>query len=207
MSLHACWSCKGPVEASAFCPTCGAIQPPQRDQSLFEFLGLPPSYGVDPQALEAACLRLQQQFHPDKFATQADTARRYAMEYATRLNEAKQILSAPLQRAIYLLEQLGGTASHASGGGQDPMFLMEVMELRERLEELDAESETVWDKLEALKHEVTALAEEEIAALSSGFAKQDGDPEWWVVLARHIDRLRYHTKFLEEVDRFEERLF
>ncbi|MEG3638565.1 Fe-S protein assembly co-chaperone HscB [Magnetococcus sp. PR-3] len=207
MSAHACWSCKGPVDGTAFCPTCAAIQPPKPNENLFEFLGLPQGYEVDLQALEAACLRLQQQFHPDKFAVQADTARRFAMEYATRLNEAQQILKSPLQRAIYLLDVLGGEATTESGGSQDPMFLMEVMELREQLEDLDDEADDVWDRLEALKDEVGRLAGDEISDLTSAFAKQDGDADWMVVIARHIDRLRYHTKFLEEVDRFEERLF
>nr|CRH04279.1 Putative hscB: Fe-S protein assembly co-chaperone Hsc [Candidatus Magnetococcus massalia] len=205
--VRSCWSCKGPLESAFFCPTCEAIQPPDPAQDHFAFFELERGFEVDLERLESRFHELQQLFHPDRFAVESAKARRFSLEQATRLNEGRQTLQDPLLRAEYLLKLLAGDAEIDAKGAQDPAFLMEVIELRETLEELDPEADDIWDRIEALRDEVSALAAQEIEQLKGAFGRYDGDSQWHTVMARHTDRLRYHRKFLEEVDRLEERLF
>src|SRR3954470_14377738 len=73
----------------------------------FALLGLPPSFHVDAEALEQAFLVRARAAHPD-FHAQDAAAQERAVEDSSRLNEAYALLKAPIQRAEYLLERLGG---------------------------------------------------------------------------------------------------
>ncbi|OSM02407.1 putative co-chaperone Hsc20 [Magnetofaba australis IT-1] len=189
-----------------FCPTCNAIQPPNPKQDHFDFLGLPRGYEVDVAALESAGREWQQKLHPDRFAAKSATERRFSLEQATRLNDAMQALKDPLRRAEYLLSQSGVSRGEGTGSGaQDPMFLMEVMELREALSEVDMDADDAMDRLDSLRDQVEQHADAEVEALRSAFADMASpDVE---AASVHADRLRYHQRFLEEVDRMEEQLF
>lgn len=196
---HACWSCKGPARLDGFCPTCSALQPPDLRKNFFQLFDLPRAFVLDVAALELLYREAQRQVHPDKFAAKSSTERRLSMEYVTRLNEAYRTLKDELNRAVYLLELHGIHAGSEEGGAApaDPMFLMEVMELRERLEAAND-----FETLDALRGEVEGLEGGEVAALENAFSGEDLD-----AARKHADRLRYHRRFLEELDRREESLF
>ena len=58
----------------------------------FELFGLPARYRFDASTLDQAYRALQSQVHPDKHAHAAESDRRLAMQWATRINEAYQTL-------------------------------------------------------------------------------------------------------------------
>jgi molecular chaperone HscB len=208
---HSCWSCRGPISGPvSFCPTCQVIQPPNPLEDYFTIFSIPIGFRVDADRVESFYRTLQQQFHPDKFATKSPTERRFSLEHITRINEGYRTLGDPLSLSLYLLQRAGRPMEDGSGGASaDPSFLMEVMELREGLEELDLQGDRAGEALDAMREDVEGRCGEEIGALEGLFADffEKGDEGILETIAGIVDRLRYHNKFLIELDQREESLF
>jgi molecular chaperone HscB len=93
---------------------------------------------LDLESLESSYRAVQSKVHPDKHAHAADSDRRLAMQWATRINEAFQTLKSPGPRARYLLGLLGHDPQIESNTAMPTEFLMNQMELREAVEEARA---------------------------------------------------------------------
>src|ERR1051326_2496998 len=106
-----------------------------RPQSHFELFGLPIAFGLDQEALEKAYREIQAQVHPDRFAHAGDAERRASLQWTTRVNEAFQVLKHPVSRARHLLELHGVDVAFETNTAMPPEFLMQQMELREKLEQ------------------------------------------------------------------------
>ena len=107
-------------------------------QSHFALFGLPQSYALDRNQLDAAYRDLQNAVHPDRFAAQPEAEQRVAMQWATQVNEAYQTLKHPVNRGVYLLKLKGIDALDASNTQMAPAFLMQQMEWREAIDEARA---------------------------------------------------------------------
>src|SRR5947208_14405041 len=103
--------------------------------SHFELFGLAPVFGLDKEVLEKAYRDIQSQVHPDRFAHAGDAERRASLQWTTRVNEAFQVLKNPVKRARHLLELQGVDVAFETNTAMPPEFLMQQMELREKLEE------------------------------------------------------------------------
>jgi molecular chaperone HscB len=142
-------------------------------QSHFDLFHLPEQFALDIQALDAAYRTVQTQVHPDRFAAAGDAQKRVAMQWAALANEAYGTLRDPLKRARYLLSLRGVDVDAENNTAMEPMFLMQQMEWRERVE--DAASARSVPALDALLEE---LREEErvrfdkLAALLDSGANQ-----------------------------------
>jgi molecular chaperone HscB len=101
----------------------------------FELFGLVPAFALDVARLEAAYRDIQSKVHPDRFAHAGDAERRASMQMTTRVNEAYRTLKSPVQRAKYLLELNGVDVGFETNTAMPREFLMEQMEIREKLEE------------------------------------------------------------------------
>ena len=101
----------------------------------FELFGLAPAFSLDLARLDSAYRDIQSQVHPDRYAHAGDAERRASMQMTTRVNEAYRTLKSPVQRARYLLELNGVDVGFETNTAMPREFLMEQMELRERLEE------------------------------------------------------------------------
>ncbi|MGB0445801.1 MAG: Fe-S protein assembly co-chaperone HscB [Pseudomonadales bacterium] len=122
----------------------------------FSNLGLPCSYQIDLAALADSHRQLQQAHHPDRFAASDEAEQRQAVQTASYLNQAYGVLRSPLKRAIYLLE-LQGMEPLAPTNTSMPMdFLLQQMQLRERMEELPAAAD-VEAELEQLADELLVM--------------------------------------------------
>ena len=115
------------------------------DVTHFSRLGLPPDFRVSPRDLEARLRAAQWLLHPDKFAQASEEELRRSEGQATLVNESVAVLRDPVKRALYMLElegvELGEGAGLEGGGGDqlDPEMLLQVMEMREALEEAEGE--------------------------------------------------------------------
>lgn len=104
-------------------------------QNHFELFHLTPRFDLDMAQLDSAYREVQSQVHPDKFVRASSTEQRVAMQWATRANEAYQILKDALKRATYLCELNGVDLQTESNTAMPTAFLMQQMEWREELDE------------------------------------------------------------------------
>ncbi len=107
----------------------------------YKIFGFPVSFDIDTAALTQRYRQLQRSVHPDRFASATDRERRLSVQQAAFINQAFQTLKDPLLRARYLLELSGMDLNEESNTVIDAEFLMEQMELRERLEAVRDESD------------------------------------------------------------------
>lgn len=187
--LVPCWSCKGPVSSRAlFCSTCGAVQPPGQTDH-FARLGLVCGFDLSPAQLQKQYFGFQRRLHPDRFATRSPQERALSQQQATALNEAYEVLRDPLRRAAYLLRLAGRAVSvEKTATIEDPALLMEVLEMREALEEAGTA-----DEVAVIAAEAEAGIQDCLAALSSAFAENDLDAAGSLTV-----RLKYLGRLAEE---------
>jgi molecular chaperone HscB len=125
-----------------------------RQQNHFELFGVPPAYALDLELLDRAYLDIQSNIHPDRYAHAGDAERRASMQMTMQVNEAHRTLKSPVQRAAYLIGLNGVDVALETNTAMPHDFLVEQMELRERLEEApDA------DALGRLEQELFGLKE------------------------------------------------
>lgn len=116
---------------------------PGSSKNYFELFELPQQYEIDLADLNARYRKLQQQFHPDRYASASAQERRMAMELTASINEGLRILKDPVSRGRYLLELSGTPMNDETDTVMEPAFLMEQMELREQLDAVrDADNKT-----------------------------------------------------------------
>ena len=109
---------------------------PDFNKNYFELFNLPLEFGVDKGLLSERYRRLQQDMHPDRFATASSQQQRLAVQYSALVNQAYATLNKPLLRALYLLELAGMSQQQIAAEPVDGGFLIEQMELREKLESI-----------------------------------------------------------------------
>ena len=82
----------------------------------FAVFAISPSWDVDIDDLGVRYRKLQQEFHPDRYATKSDAEKRLAVQAASFINQAFDTLKSPLKRAQYLLalKALKATKKHIS---------------------------------------------------------------------------------------------
>jgi molecular chaperone HscB len=172
---------------------------------------MPPAYDVDIPSLERQFRELSLRLHPDRFAQADARERRLSLEQSTALNEAYKTLKDPSRRAFYLLKLRGVDLDREDAGSQRDMpveFLEEVMELREELE--GAMHTKDLTRAQAMAVDVTARQREALHqaadALRALQHQPDSEEEQKLVKkASHaMGRVRYFTRFLEQVEEFEE---
>jgi molecular chaperone HscB len=107
----------------------------------FEVLGLERAFALDPSVLENKLIEASLQWHPDRFALAPEADRLAAEDHMAAINEAHDALVDPLNRAEILLTvanaglaDAGQNPNQHADRNADPMFLMEMMELREEVE-------------------------------------------------------------------------
>jgi len=161
----------------------------------FELFGLTPAFEIDEARLAGVYRDLQGRVHPDRFANASDQERRISMQQAAQINEAYQVLKTPLARARYLLELAGLDPDKAGDSRMDPAFLMEQMELRERLAGARTAADPladVADLIDAIGHASRELVSE-IGALFAG-----ADEAALALAADRVRRLQFLNKLKEE---------
>jgi molecular chaperone HscB len=163
------------------------------NRNFFELFDLPVSYEVDLGQVQQQYMRLQKQVHPDRFANATDQEKRLSMQQTSWLNEAQQTLKDPVLRASYLLSLKGDEFSLENETTMDAEFLMQQLEMRERLESIREEEDPL-DALDSLAKEV----KQKTAAMMHGFAQAYEKDE--LVEAREwIRKLQFMKKAKNEI--------
>ena len=165
------------------------------NQNYFEIFGLLIDFNVDSDQLAERYRELQKELHPDRFASGTDQEKRLSMQWSALVNTARETLRAPLPRAIYMLELRGLTVDH--NPRLPPEFLMQQIELREELEELE-ESSAPLDGLDKFKARLNGTLNE----LGATFTATDDDER----SLRLVYEMQFLTKLLVAADQLEEKL-
>ena len=122
---------------------------PDFKKNYFQLFDLPVQYALDQAQLGGRYRQLQGELHPDRYAAGSDHEQRVAVQYSAQVNQAYATLRKPLARAVYLLELAGMSQQQISAQQIDGGFLIEQMELREKLESMPGlvDPDTVLDHL------------------------------------------------------------
>lgn len=169
-------------------------------KNYFDFIGLPVSYHVDLAQLAEQARELQKTLHPDRYAHLSDYEQRVAVQYMAYLNEGVATLKSPLMRAQYLLHLQGIDTAGEASAAVDPMFLMQQMELRERLEDIPSQS-APFDELESLADEVSAMLKQ----LREQFV-QHYESEDLQAATSDVRKMQFLEKLVLEIERLEDKL-
>ena len=102
----------------------------------FEFYGIPESFAPDTDRLKKKFYEFSKKYHPDFHANEDDAKQQEILELSTLNNKAYQTLSDPYKRLEYILKShellLEGAKPQLPAD-----FLMEMMDINERLMELE----------------------------------------------------------------------
>ena len=170
--------------------------------NFFALFDLPVSFDVDQKELVERYRSLQRTVHPDKFANAAESERRLSMQMAARINEGYQVLKDPLARGRYLLE-LRGIELDDMSTAFDNTFLMEQMELRERLGDVK-DSSNPHQQLKEITSDISARAGEIVENMASLFIENKVEA---LNQARDLTRkLQFFRRLEEEAGVLEEEL-
>ncbi|MGP8306340.1 co-chaperone HscB [Vibrio sp. YIC-376] len=166
----------------------------------FELFGLPSQFQLDGSLLSSQFRELQKRFHPDNFATASERDRLLAVQKAAQINDAYQVLKNPISRAEYILAEQGMEIRGEQQTMQDPMFLMEQMELREELEDIAGSSdpESVLFDFDA---KVSKMYKQHLASV-----EQELNDGLWAEAADQVRKLKFIAKLKNEIELVEDKL-
>lgn len=165
----------------------------------FTLFGLPAQYQLDTQALSLRFQDLQRQYHPDKFASGTQAEQLAAVQHSANINQAWQTLRHPLMRAEYLLSLHGFDLSSEQHTVRDTAFLMEQLELREELDEIEQTKDEV--RLEGFIKRVKTMFETRRRLMVEQL-----DSETWDRAADTVRKLRFLDKLQSSAEQLEEKL-
>ncbi|MDS4013336.1 MAG: Fe-S protein assembly co-chaperone HscB [Candidatus Accumulibacter sp.] len=160
----------------------------------FALFALPRRFRLAAAQLDKAYVDLQAEVHPDRFAAADDSARRLAMQWSTRVNEAYQTLKKPLARAKYLLHLAGHDVADENNTLMPADFLIEQLEWREAV----AEARAVGDhhELEHMHHRLQRELSGRYDELGDLFDERCD----FVEAADRVRRLMFIEKLLVDLD-------
>jgi len=165
----------------------------------FALFDLQPDFRLDLDKLASRYRELAREVHPDRFVDASEHEQRVALERSAALNEAYQTLRSPSRRARYLLS-ISGHAVPQEVTVYDPDFLMQQMQWREELEELQDEADL--DGVALFKRRLRQAQD----TLNDDFAACWDDSARRDQAERLMRRMQFLDKLAQEVRQLEERL-
>ncbi|UVJ45016.1 co-chaperone HscB [Pseudomonas sp. LS1212] len=165
----------------------------------FALFDLKPSFRLDLEQLAARYRELARGVHPDRFADASEREQRLALERSAGLNEAYQTLKSAPKRARYLLAISGHEVPHEVTV-HDPEFLLQQMQLREELEDLQDSADLAG--VAVFKRRLKTAQDD----LNESFAACWDDAAQREQAERLMRRMQFLDKLSYEVRQLEERL-
>lgn len=165
----------------------------------FTLFGLPVGYAIDMTSLSARYQDLQRQFHPDKFASHPQADQLAALQQSATINQAWQTLRHPLNRAEYMLSLHGFDLANEQHTVRDTAFLMEQLELREELDEIERAGDE--SRLAGFTTRIQALYRARHQQMV-----EELDSQAWEKAADTVRKLRFLDKLQHQTEQLEEKL-
>ena len=166
----------------------------------FALFDLPVAFQVDSVLLNERYLALQKSLHPDNFSAASALEQRLAMQKSAEINDALRILKDPIARADSIIAlNTGEQENPEEKSNKDIGFLMQQMEWRETLENIENRKDT--DELTAFAQEINQIRHAILSELSTAL-----DAQHWDIARAITDKLRFIKKLQTEIERVEETL-
>ena len=166
----------------------------------FALFDLPVAFQVDSALLNERYLALQKSLHPDNFSAASAQEQRLAIQKSAEINDALRILKDPITRADSIIAiNTGETENPEEKSNNDIDFLMQQMEWRETLENIENRQDT--DELTAFAKEINQIRHAILSELSTAL-----DAQHWDIARAITDKLRFIKKLQTEIERVEETL-
>ena len=166
----------------------------------FALFDLPVAFQVDSALLNERYLALQKSLHPDNFSAASAQEQRLAMQKSAEINDALRILKDPIARADSIIAlNTGEQENPEEKSNKDIGFLMQQMEWRETLENIENRQDT--DELTAFAKEINQTRHAILSELSTAL-----DAQQWDIARAITDKLRFIKKLQAEIERVEETL-
>ncbi|HTH82171.1 MAG TPA: Fe-S protein assembly co-chaperone HscB [Mucilaginibacter sp.] len=136
----------------------------------FDFYAIPESFKPDQALLKKKFYELSKQYHPDFYANEDEARQQEILELSTVNNKAYQTLSDDTKRLDYIL-RLHELVAEGAKPQLPADFLMEMMDINERLMEVESAEELghVTGEILAVEGDI----DEELARLTSGYEQLD----------------------------------
>ena len=166
----------------------------------FALFDLPVAFQVDSALLNERYLALQKSLHPDNFSAASAQEQRLAMQKSAEINDTLRILKDPIARADSIIAlNTGEQENPEEKSNKDIGFLMQQMEWRETLENIENRKDT--DELTAFAQEINQIRHAILSELSTAL-----DAQQWDIARAITDKLRFIKKLQAEIERVEETL-
>ena len=166
----------------------------------FALFDLPVAFQVDSALLNERYLALQKSLHPDNFSAASAQEQRLAIQKSAEINDALRILKDPIARADSIIAlNTGEQENPEEKSNKDIGFLMQQMEWRETLENIENRQDT--DELTAFAQEINQIRHAILSELSTAL-----DAQQWDIARAITDKLRFIKKLQTEIERVEETL-
>ena len=165
----------------------------------FALFDLKQAFRLDLDQLAARYRELARAVHPDRFADAPAVEQRQALEKSAALNDAYQTLKSAPRRARYLLA-VSGHEVPQEVTVHDPDFLLQQMQWREELEDLQDAADL--DGVARFKQRLKAAQ----VTLDDDFAACWDQPAEREQAERLMRRMQFLDKLSQEVRQLEERL-
>ncbi|MHB8209058.1 Fe-S protein assembly co-chaperone HscB [Mucilaginibacter sp.] len=167
----------------------------------FDFYGLPETFSLNDADVKKKFYQLSKQYHPDFYANEDDAKQQEILELSTLNNKAYQTLANPAKRLEYIL-RLHNLVSEGAKPQLPADFLMEMMDINERIMEIDSAAE-----LGSITAEVLAIEgdmNEELSALTTDYPTLDDTAKESRLndIANIYFRQKYLLRIKESLDTF-----
>ncbi len=144
-------------------------------KNYFELYNIPMNFRPDLAIVKKQFYSLSKQYHPDFFGSADKEKQQEAIELTAEINEAYQLFQSQEEVIKYIL-QLHLLVEVEEKYVLSPDFLMEVMELNERIMELDAtdvnEKKLIQEALEELEHSIYEMVNPIITSFKEGVSTE-----------------------------------
>ena len=163
--------------------------------SLFE---LEKTYQIDLIALEESFENYIFQLHPDFFANATEQQKKLSLKYSAIIKQAKDTLTNPYTRAIYLCNLFYQVPSEKELK-QSQDFLIEILEVREKIENsetLETQKELIVD----LKKEYQKLQKELQTDFKYFINNDNNKKDLFFALAQKIGKIKYYKNIEDQLE-------
>jgi len=167
----------------------------------FDFYELPESFDLNDADIKKKFYQLSKKYHPDFHANENEEKQQEILELSTLNNKAYQTLGDPAKRLEYIL-RLHNLVSEGAKPQLPSDFLMEMMDINERIMEVDSAEE-----LGSITAEVLAFEgdmNEELSALTTDYTHLDDTAKESRLndIAKIYFKQKYLLRIKESLDTF-----